>query len=340
MSAKKLEGVVWYVDERARGAGEPGMRHSYVASLATALDYCTDEFDPVWLMGCSAFAFRLFVAEAMCPSAMSVFGFSEILPEAVEQAGRRCTYVSRYWHEGEREEERRLQAHAAIVDGIDRGMPAVVWDVADCEWGLIIGYDDEKAHYDTLTCHGTPSSLPLQRLGRNGIDILSVTIPGEPNERTREEIVRNSLNAAVAHAEQREFMMERPKYQDGLPAYDLWALLYDRLALIVGAGRSHRIAVDVRSSAEYYASVHYGARCYARDYLSAIAQGNGALEKAASRYAEVATHLRPVWEHSQASEPPAPESLSLMAEAITRAKAAEEEGVQAIRKYLAQDSPR
>ncbi|HSG81364.1 MAG TPA: hypothetical protein VLC48_03865 [Gemmatimonadota bacterium] len=69
---------------------------------------------------------------------MSIFNGSTSLPGAIEQAGYRCIYVSCMWDEGSLEEARRGAAHAAIIDGIEKGVPAVVWGVHGCEWGLIV----------------------------------------------------------------------------------------------------------------------------------------------------------------------------------------------------------
>ena len=121
MAGQKLEDISRYVDSNAKSREEPGIRHSYMASLATSLNYVTGELDPVWLMGGSAFAFRIFINKVMCPSAMSVFDFSAILPEVVEQAGCQCTYVSRLWDQESQEKQKREQAHAEIVKAIDRG---------------------------------------------------------------------------------------------------------------------------------------------------------------------------------------------------------------------------
>lgn len=334
MPAKRLDGVSWYVDHAAKDRGEPGLVHSYLASLATALRHTGGDLDPVWLMGASAFAFRIFVNETLCPSAMSIFDWS-LLPEAVEQCGRRCVYVTRLWDEDAMARERREAAHAAIVDGIGRGEAAVVWDLADAEWGLVVGHDEEGGVYETLTFEGQPSTLPFDRLGRNGIDILSVAIPSEANGRSREEVVRRSLEAAVAHAEGREWM-DRPRYQDGLDAFDLWATLYDRWALIAEAGKSDRLSSELPRFAAYYASTHYSARCYAREYLRALAAEEERLAGAASAYSDVAAALRPVWEHSLelGEEPPRASELRSLAERIREARAAEKSGVAGLRALL------
>jgi hypothetical protein len=330
--------IDWYVDQDARKRGEPGIVHSYMASLASAIRFIAAEFDPVWLMGSSAFAFRIFVNEILCPSAMSMFNWTAILPEAIEQAGYHCDYTSRMWNENDREKQRREQAHGRIVRAIDSGIPAIAWDVAEAEWGLIVGYDNGKNEYDTVTYTGQPSALPYMKLGRNGIDILSVAIPLRPNSRRMEKIIRNSLKAAVDHADQKEWIDERPKYQNGLAAYDLWAAALEKWALLIKAGKSDKIGRDVRFCAGYYASHYYSARCYAREYLRAVAGGNESLGRASRCYEVTASSLRPVWEFfSGKSEPHEHELLSLSAR-IAEARAAEKEGIELIRTYLAADS--
>jgi len=183
MTSNKLENLTWYKDSDAEARGEPGIYHSYMKSLATALFYIEGKLDPTWLMGSSGFAFRIYVNEVMCPSAMSVFDFSSILPEAIEQAGYHAIHISRFWNEADKESERRADAHAAIIEGINRGIPAIVWDIAEAEWGLITGYDLEEKVYHTLTHKGKPIALSFDKLGWNGINILSVAIPDEANQR-------------------------------------------------------------------------------------------------------------------------------------------------------------
>ena len=124
----KIENINWFTDKNAAEKNEPGIRHSFTASLATVLNHIDGRLDPVWLMGGSAFAFRIFVNEIMCPSAMSIFDWSGILPETVEQMGHDCYYISRLWDETDMEAERRRQAQDLITTGIDSGVPwAIYW---------------------------------------------------------------------------------------------------------------------------------------------------------------------------------------------------------------------
>jgi len=323
MTARRLEGVTLYIDEEAGRRGEPGLWNSYVASLAGALKHMGEPVDPVWLMGAGGFAFRIIVNEVMCPSAMSVFDWTAILPEAVEQAGRSCSYVGRYWHEEEVEEERRLQAHREIYTAVDRGVPAIVWDVHVPEWGLLTGYDLDEEGYDTAGCDGKTGSMPFAELGRREIKILSVTVPGEPNGRGREEVIRRSLEAAVRHAKGKEWT-ERPKYVDGPGAYGLWAS-------IIEPGGDER--TEYRFG-RYYAGSWCGARCYARDYLQRLAEEDTRLRDAAALYGRVAELLLPVWERFSREDKPEEAARVLLARRMREAGEVEREGAKLLERWL------
>lgn len=333
MKASALEGIKWYVDMATKERGEPGICHSFMASLATAINYIEGDVDPVWLMGASGFAFRVFMNKCLCPSAMSMFDFSAVLPEAVEQLGYQCRYVSRMWDEKELEKQRRDEGHAAIVEGIEQGRPAVVWDVADCEWGLIVGYDMNRKFYNSITQAGLLSKLKYRKLGQNGIDILSVAIPSERNNRSREEVVRKSLVMAVDHAEQREYI-DRPDYQNGLAGFEMWAEVMDTGAMLAEAGKLTCSGNDALMFAEYFAGCLYGSRCYARDYLKMIADNDNHLAGAAGYYEKVAACLRLVWECFLKRQWPKAEVFQKLGQDIRDAKEVEKKGVESIKMYL------
>lgn len=333
METKRIEGITWYRDSEALSRGEPGIRHSYIASLATVLQSIGVEVDPVWLMGTSGFAFRLYIAQNMCPSCMSVFEWKRILAETIKQTRFNAKYISRMWEEEDKEAERREMAHRFIRDGINRQVPAIGWDLIVPEWGLVIGYDDQRQQYETLweDRHGT---LPYNKLGKNGINILSVTVLNKTNQRDRREQILHSLQIAVAHAEQKEWM-DRPQYQDGLPAYDVWAQIMDSGAKLTRAGKIQNVGEEVPDHILYHAAHHYSARCYAREYLHGIADGNEVLKKAANCYAEVADFLKPVYETFTSKEPPDEKTFLSLADTIRHARGAEEQGIGYIRQYLA-----
>jgi hypothetical protein len=146
-------------------------------------------------------------------------------------------------------------------------------------------------------------------------------------------MIRNSLIAAVNHAEQKEWT-DRPKYQNGLPAYDLWASLFEIWAMIVEAGKEDNIHPEIWNFAAYYVGHHYSARCYAREYLKSIADGNDLLIKAASRYENVSSALQPVWDYFSQNKLIEARTLRILAENIKRVRVAEEAGVGFIKQYL------
>jgi hypothetical protein len=335
MASIKLDGIVWYADHSAQRKGEPGIYHSYMASLATAINHIAGNLDPVWLMGSSSFAFRIMAAGNLCPSAMSIFNWSAILPEAVENSGYKCTYISRLWKEEGKEAERREQAHEAIVNALQKGRPAIVWDIDVAEWGVIIGYDAESRIYHALSNKGKAVVLPTDKLGRNGINILSVAIPTELNGRTRDEMILNSLRAAVNHAEEKEWI-DRPNYRDGLGAFDHWSSAYENAAMIVEAGRGENIHKNAVWQAVYYAAHYFSARCYARDYLRVISDGKPKLAQAAERYERVASLLKSVWKSAiNMKKIENAELLRAMSQSIKEAGIAERGGVEMIKEYLA-----
>jgi len=121
-------------------------------------------------------------------------------------------------------------------------------------------------------------------------------------------VVLNALTTAVAHAEQKEWT-DRPGYQNGLAAYDYWALMFERWAMIVNRDDPDRIGADICTFAQYNAGHYYGARCYAREFLNNIAGRNAVLHRAASCYGSVASSLEPVWKNSPKSKKADPKIL-------------------------------
>ena len=64
----------------------------------------------------------------------------------------------------------------------------------------------------------------------------------------------------------------------------MWAEVMNAGAMLAEAGKLTCSAADALKFADYYAACFYGARCYARDYLNIIANGNRHLNRAAACY--------------------------------------------------------
>ncbi len=162
MTNVKLNNVIWYADKVAATKCELGIQHSFMACLATAINYLTGNLDPVWLMGSSSFAFRIMVNETLCPSAMSVFDWTSILPEAAENAGFRAD-ISPTLGTGCHRGHEREEAHAALVEGL-RQAHQRRW-ICLCRWGPITGFDEEKRHYAALSPRAAPVTLRWKSWG-------------------------------------------------------------------------------------------------------------------------------------------------------------------------------
>ena len=171
-------------------------------------------------------------------------------------------------------------------------------------------------------------------MGKNGIDVLSAAIPGEANRRSREEIVRGALEGALRHAKGEEWN-DRPEYENGLAAYDMWADIFEKWALLVKYEKAENIGSDIGYFSKYYAAHYYSARCYAREYLAQIAGGDDLLTLASQAYKGVADCLREVWVNTPSVKSPDKDLLTAISENIKAARFSEEEALEYIERYLA-----
>ncbi len=323
----------WYRDEAALARGEPGIRHSFVRCLASALDQLDGAIDPTQVMGASAFAFRIWSVGTLCPSAMCQFDFPRLVSAAAHALGRHVTFVSRFCDEREVERERRDQAHAAIVGGLARGFPSIVWDVSDAEWGLLTGYDEREDRYELRASCGRSTALPRAALGRGGTGVLAVATLDERFTIDPSEVAERSLTAAISHADGLEWT-DRPTYRDGLDAYSLWAETLEKVALIVEHGRAGALHARVWDFARCHAEHHAAARCYARDYLAGLAEPGSELDRAAFCYEEVASSLLAVWNLFRCGGAPTPAQLRAASSSVLAARCSEQAGLDAIRRHL------
>lgn len=151
------------------------------------------------IVASSGFAFRMWIdGKEFCPSATSIWEFKnqEI---GVHNAGLTCNYVERLWEENEAEEERRNQAITNIKQSIDHGIAAIAWDISGCEWGLIIGYDEEQKRLYTLKVQGDEAYIGYEELGKLEIPILSVLTITGVGSKAKDQVIRDTKGLAVAH---------------------------------------------------------------------------------------------------------------------------------------------
>jgi hypothetical protein len=234
------------------GAADPtGYLFSFAKCLSAALrcsrfsEYADD------IVASSGFAFRIWVNPDLCPSATSVWEFRK-QELWVMSGGLDCHYIERLWGEDAVEEKRRLAAIEIIKKSVDNGVAAVAWDISGCEWGLLIGYDDEKQELISLKTDGKEDRVPYDKLGLMDIPIMSVLAVTGESGKSADEIAADTLKTAAAHLRGEEWA-DNPK---GLAAFDA----------LTAAIRGKDAAESARNF-EYYLGTYASLRYYAWKYL-------------------------------------------------------------------------
>lgn len=234
------------------GTADPtGYLFSLVKSLSAALRCSRFSAYADDIVATSGFAFRIWVNPVLCPSATSIWEFRKQEPW-VTSGGLTCEYIDRLWDEDAIEEQRRLAAVVMIKKSVDNGVAAVAWDISGCEWGLLIGYDDEARELISLKTNGKEDRVPYDKLGLLELPLLSVlTVTGESGK-DADQIAADTLKLAASHLRGEEWA-GNPK---GLTAFD---------TLI--AAISEKSAADGAWNFEYYLGIYASLRYYAWKYL-------------------------------------------------------------------------
>jgi len=127
------------------------------------------------------------------------------LTGVASNGGLACDYIERLWGQDNIEEERRLAAIDIIKKSIDNGIAAVSWDISGCEWGLIIGYDDETQTLYTLKINGSEDTVPYEKLGKIDLPLLSVLTVTGITDKAENEIINGTLKIAAQHLDGEEW---------------------------------------------------------------------------------------------------------------------------------------
>jgi hypothetical protein len=228
-----------------------GYLFTFIKSLSAALRCSRYAAYADDIVSTSGFAFRIWVNPVLCPSATSMWEFRKQQPW-VASGGLNCDYIERMWGEDAIEEERRFSAVAMIKRSVDDGVAAVAWDISGCEWGLLIGYDDEKQEFAILKTNFKEDVLPYEKLGKIDIPILSALAVTGENGRDAGQIAADTLKIAASHLRGEEWA-ENPK---GLAAYDT----------LISAIETQN-AADAAWNIEYYLGMLASLRWYAWKYL-------------------------------------------------------------------------
>jgi hypothetical protein len=111
---------------------------------------------------------------------------------------------------------------ALVQDSIDKGYPAICFDLFTPEFGLIYGYDDELQLFYAKDA-SKDGTLTYTEFANPKIDLLFVTTISESLPHSKYEILRMALDMIVDHARGKEWThVFGDKFAQGLAGYEAW----------------------------------------------------------------------------------------------------------------------
>ncbi len=306
---------------------------SLVGALGGLLEAVGRDLPQTYLMGVTGHAFRLTLDLIISPSAPFELNFHEVFP-LWENLGVWFKRVAARPADSDYDEV-RSEAIRRVRASIDRGYPAIAFDLIKLpEYGLVVGYDEERLACLTLSSEDQPEWMALQNwpapehhhfTRAEAITVLSI----EPAfDRRKAEVA--SLRFAVDHfwsPASRDMWL-----QHGKGAWEFW------MATLASPLPLHGPNPALGHS--YNLMVLRAARREAAAYLAELAERYPeapALQEAAASYGAVAAHLEEATKllpfpgtGGLASE----ESRKALADRLRQALAAEQRGVEQIERAL------
>lgn len=223
---------------------------------------------------------------------------------------------------------------ALIQQAVDRGTPAITFDLFLPEFGLIYGYDDEKQlfHAKDVSKEGTISYTDfVEKRGMLWVTTISESLP-----HSKYETLRMALDMIVDHARGREWQhVFEGKYMIGLKGYDAWIACMERRG------------ADPFGNA-YNTAVVSDAREFAAQFLRELVirwNGTNVVERTVRKFAaEAAAHyertaaalveLRELFPFPQGGQPEDPDTAARAVSLLKTARDAEILGVDVLERLL------
>lgn len=199
-------------------------------ALESALRAAGDSITTPWVMGVTALAFRLSLlvedGQVAAPGSESAFD-PERMTRSLRGLGRKAEIVYA-GHGSPAWERRREEAITRVQNGIDRGVPAVVYDLHLPQFGVVKGYDDRARvwYVSTFMSGQYGETLPLARwpVPERGSPIVAV-LPGDRAKVDQRRAAAGAILAAITHAEEGEPGERRDNFH-GYAAYERWAAAF------------------------------------------------------------------------------------------------------------------
>ena len=278
-----------------------------------------------WIFGGTGHAFALNIHEELCPSGPTAWN-----TEPVDRLAANIGYLIEgvTGERSQRDFEAKQKIAWALVTGcIDTEVPCYGWELLMPEWYIITGYEEAGYYFSGPGADEAQMPLPREDLGCTEIGWLSVHCVVRCSPSPDDEVVSEAITFALDNAAGKHLM--GGGYASGLAALELWATSLE-------SGRASRFG------AGYNGECWRECREMAVDFLHEAKQR---LDREATLFDEAIAHYSAVRDAlSLAVErvpflPPdqieARDTTVTDAECaaiIREAKAAEEQGTEALRK--------
>ncbi|MFD2043545.1 hypothetical protein ACFSTA_04060 [Ornithinibacillus salinisoli] len=223
---------------------------------------------------------------------------------------------------------------ALIQDSIDRGYPAICYDLFIPEFGLIYGYDDETQEFFAKDV-SQDGVVSYEKFADVNFVLFATTI-SEKLPHSKYEMLRMALDMIVDHTRGNEWThMFKDNYAIGLSGYDAWINVMEKRS------------ADPSGNA-YNAAVVSDAREFAVKFLQELMEkwdGENVVERsvrklaaeASKHYSVVAdslVELRLMFPFPQGGNPQDPEVADRAIRLLRRAQEAESQGIKILERLL------
>jgi hypothetical protein len=322
---KQLEGLKY----RPRHLTQPGC-------IEGCLEFLRLDVSPAWLWGASGIAFFTNVADDLCPSAMHSHKFN------MNRLGCNVGYEWEQkwsWKGRDEYEARQREAWEQARRGIDHGHPSVLWE---WEWVLVRGYDRTGYYLTGPVCVERDGPMPWEKLGEalGWMELVTIA-PGTPKPDA--EIVRAALQFAVGFWHDPSIGVT--EYKGARAGYDTWLAALERQTNPPEAARTCAVYLEARHLAAQFLR-EAEARLERADAIFHEAIGH--YTTAADSLASAAEVLPLLWEPDMDEDERKRAEDGMAANladdarreraiaGVTAARDAEEQGVAALEKVVAQ----
>ncbi|MDQ0914741.1 hypothetical protein [Paenibacillus sp. V4I5] len=285
------------------------------------------------VMGYTAHAFRMIIdRQEVEVGSYSFFDWKSNHAAAFSNLGLTVKSTGQQTNEPPTPEEWEEGLHF-IQESIDKGVPALSWDLFIPEWGVIYGYDDDKK---LLRCRDVrkDGELPYEKLGRGEVTELYVMTVTGSRPVDRKTMLSGALRMAVDHARNQAFPSQN-SHRNGLAAYDAWTEAFTNRSVnafgnCVNAGKISDSREFASAFLAHIVSGWEGNSLADQELRAAAQEASYHYGKVADRLCEVFT----MFPFPRGGEPNVDEQANQALTLLREAKSEEEQGVRILERML------